>query len=211
MKRFLKMIVITVVVGLLMAWFLNSDISCGGVKKPVLYLYPTERTEVSVRLDFDGQITCTYPAYDDGWRVIADPDGTLTDATGQTYSYLYWEGEGKQKYDFSAGFCVAGKDTAAFLESALANLGLTRREANEFIVYWLPQMEGYDYNLISFQTDAYTDHARLQITPEPDTVIRVFMAWKPLSKAVDIQPQTLAAPERTGFTVVEWGGSETDP
>ena len=39
------------------------------------------------------------------------------------------------------GFCVKGEDTAAFLEDALSKLGLNRKEANEFIVYWLPLME----------------------------------------------------------------------
>ena len=55
---------------------------------------------------------------------------------------------------------------------------------------------------------AYTESARLTITPEPDTLIRVFMAYRPLEKAVEIAPQTLTAPERTGFTAVEWGGAE---
>ena len=94
--------------------------------KPVIYLYPEETTEVTVELDLPGELTCTYPAYEDGWRVTAAPDGTLTDGKGQTYNYLYWEGETATQYDLSEGFCVAGADTAAFLEEALAQLGLTR-------------------------------------------------------------------------------------
>lgn len=144
--------------------------------KPVIYLYPNERTQVSVRLDFDGQLTCTYPRYNDGWNVAAEPDGRLTDENGQTYNYLYWEGVSNQAYDLSSGFCIPGKETAAFLEQALADLGLNRREANEFIVYWLPEMEANPYNLISFQQEAYTESARLEITPKPDCIIRVFMA-----------------------------------
>ena len=178
--------------------------------KPVIYLYPEAETDVSVKLNYDGKLTCTYPAYENGWSVTAAPDGTLTDAKGQTYNYLYWEGITNPEYDFSQGFCVPGEDTAAFLEDALAKLGLTRREANEFIVYWLPLMEANPYNLISFQTDAYTDHAELEISPAPDTLIRVFMAWKPLEEAMEIPAQTLTAPERTGFTAVEWGGSQID-
>ena len=99
--------------------------------KPVIYLYPEEETQVTVQLDYAGELTCTYPAYNDGWTVIASPDGTLTDGEGQTYSYLYWEGKDNVEYDFSQGACVAGEDTAAFLEDALSQLGLTRREANE--------------------------------------------------------------------------------
>ena len=176
--------------------------------KPVDYLYPETEMEVTVKLDYDGELTCTYPAYDGGWTVTARPDGTLTDGRGQTNSYLYWEGVDHTAYDFSQGFCVSGADTAAFLEDALEQLGLTRREANEFIVYWLPRMEQNPYNLIAFQSDAYTDHARLTVTPEPDSMLRVFMAWKSLEHPIDIPAQDLPAFNRTGFAVVEWGGAE---
>ena len=177
--------------------------------KPVIYLYPERETQVSVTLDFDGELTSTYPAYGEGWTVDAAPDGTLTDPlTGREYYCLFWEGETDTEYDFSTGFCVAGADTAAFLEDALADLGLTEQEANEFIIYWLPRMEGNAWNLISFQTTAYTDSAVLTIDPVPDTLIRVFMAWQSLDEPAEVQPQRLTAPERIGFTAVEWGGAE---
>ena len=177
-------------------------------EKPVIYLYPEKEMEVTVKLDFDGTLTSTYPAYGDGWTVTARPDGTLTDEKGREYYCLFWEGESNTAYDFSTGYCVAGEDTAVFLERALAQLGLTEREANEFIIYWLPRMEGNAYNLISFQGAAYTDSAELTIDPAPDTVIRVFMAWKGLDQPEKITPQELIAVERKGFTVVEWGGAE---
>ena len=175
--------------------------------KPVIYLYPEEKTDISVTLAYDGTLTCTYPNYKTGWHVSAKPDGTLTDEDGQTYNYLYWEGTDSAEYDLSHGFCVAGSDTAAFLENALRDLGLTRKEANEFIVYWLPQMQENPYNLIAFQSDCYTQVAQLDISPAPDTLLRVFMAWKPLEEKVDIPAQPLTAPARDGFTAVEWGGS----
>lgn len=176
--------------------------------KPVIYLYPEEETDVSVRLTLDGRLTCTYPAYGNGWAVTARPDGMLTDTKGQTYNYLYWEGETYAQYDLSKGFCVKGEDTAAFLEDSLAKLGLSRREANEFIVYWLPQMEANPYNVISFQTDVYTDAAKLDVSPAPDSLIRVFMAWQASDHYVEMEEQLLTAPDRNGFTVVEWGGTE---
>ena len=177
-------------------------------EKPVIYLYPETETRVTVKLDLSGELTCTYPAYDGGWVVTAAPDGTLTDEHGRTYNYLYWEGEGTEAYDFSKGFCVAGSDTAAFLEDALDRLGLTRREANEFLVYWLPRMQDNPYNLIAFQQEAYTQSAKLTVSPQPDSVLRVFMAWKPLARPVDVPAQTLPGFERRGFTLVEWGGAE---
>lgn len=176
--------------------------------KPVIYLYPEKEMQVSVDLTLDGKLTCTYPAYSNGWNVTATPDGTLTDTNGKTYNYLYWEGETYAQYDMSKGFCVKGEDTAVFLEDALAKLGLNRREANEFIVYWLPQMEQNPYNIISFQTDAYTNAAELKVSPEPDTLIRVFMSWKKADSYISLPEQGFSAVQRSGFTVVEWGGTE---
>lgn len=176
--------------------------------KPVIYLYPETKTDVTVNLSLDGALTCTYPAYNNGWQVTAHPDGTLIDKDGKEYNYLYWEGDTFSEFDFSEGFCVKGSDTAVFLEKALEELGLNRREANEFIVYWLPLMEKNPYNIISFQNKAYTDAACLNINPAPDTLIRVFMAWKSSDEYVQIEKQQLTAPERHGFTAVEWGGTE---
>lgn len=176
--------------------------------KPVIYLYPQEKTVVTVKLDYSGTLTTTYPAYHDGWQVNAAPDGTLTDAAGREYYCLFWEGVSDAEYNFSKGFVVKGSETAAFLEESLTKLGLTEQEANEFIIYWLPRMEGNAYNLISFQTGAYTGHAGLDIEPAPDTLIRVFMAWQALEAPVEVEEQELTAPERAGFTAVEWGGAE---
>ena len=180
----------------------------GVAYKPVIYLYPQKTTDVTVKLHLNGKLTCTYPAYKDGWIVSAAPDGTLKDASGQIYNYLYWEGEIKADYDLSNGFCVKGKDTAKFLEEALEKLGLTRKEANEFIVFWLPMMQDNPYNIISFQTKAYTEAAKLEVSPTPDMMIRVFMTWQKSENYIEMPKQVLSAPKREGFTVVEWGGTE---
>lgn len=177
--------------------------------KPVIYLYPEKTREVAVKLSYSGTLTTTYPAYREGWHVTAQPDGTLLDPeTGREYYCLFWEGLSETEYDFSSGFVIPGEETGTFLESALKKLGLTDREAEEFIIYWLPKMEGNPYNLISFQQECYTESAKLEITPQPDTLIRVFMAWKPLSAPLELPEQTLTAPARQGFTAVEWGGTE---
>lgn len=70
--------------------------------KPVIYLRPEAVMDVTVQLDYAGTLTCTYPAYDGGWHVSAAPDGTLTDASGQTYRYLYWEGRETRSMTFQA-------------------------------------------------------------------------------------------------------------
>ena len=210
MKQALPWVLFLLVFVGLFVWFSGRELpQREDIKaaKPVIYLYPERETAVSVRLDYDGALQHTYPAYGEGWRVTAQPDGTLRDASGREYYCLFWEGESRGAYDFSRGFCVAGADSAEFLEESLAQLGLNAREANEFIIYWLPQLEANPYNLIAFQFDAYTDRARLEITPQPDSLLRVFMAWQPLDAPVEVEPQPLPAFERRGFAAVEWGGA----
>ena len=176
--------------------------------KPVIYLYPEEEMEVSVKLDYNGKLMFTYPKYNNGWTVTARPDGTLIDNDGNEYSYLFWDGVCDVEYDLSRGYVIKGEETADFLRDTLAKMGLTPKEYNEFIVYWLPQMEGNPYNLITFQTDAYTDNAVLDVDPTPDSMLRVFMVFKALDKPIEIEEPEIVTFERRGFCVVEWGGSE---
>lgn len=177
-------------------------------EKPAIYLYPEQATQITVELDFAGTLTCTYPEYRNGWTVRAEPDGTLTDENGREYGYLFWEGVSNTEWDMSQGFVVAGADTCEFLEKTLKQLGLNDREAGDFITYWLPRMQDNPYNLISFQQEAYTDAARLTITPEPDSVLRVFMVFRPLEEPISVEEPELPGCQREGFTVVEWGGTE---
>ena len=178
-------------------------------KKPVIYLYPTSEQSVSVKLDYNGELTCTYPEYKDGWNVIAEPDGTLTNiGDKRKYSYLYWEGISKNQWDMSKGFVVKGEDTEEFLQEKLEYMGLTPREYNEFIVYWLPIMQENKYNLITFAGEEYENLAKLNITPKPDSILRVMMLFKSLDKPIEIEEQEIKSFERKGFTVIEWGGTE---
>lgn len=184
-------------------WFL------GGYAKPVIYLYPTETTDVNVKVDIDGELTCTYPDYRDGWNVTAYPDGTLIDkADGKEYYCLYWEGEGSAEWDMSRGEVVRGEDTAKFLEEKLTEIGLSPRERNEFIIYWLPRMQQNEFNYITFHTEDYAAEVPLEVTPQPDSVLRVFMVYASVPEYFEGRPQHFDGFRRDGFTVVEWGGGE---
>lgn len=216
-KYVLKRIVWCVVIILVAAALIFSLTQCNEddpvnqlTAKPVIYLYPEETTEVNVTLDVDGELLSTWPAYEGGWTVTARPDGALTDAAGNEYSYLFWDALSDTEWDFSEGFCVAGEDTGEFLRKVLSDMGLTPKEYNEFIVYWLPLMQESEYNLISFQNETYTDSARLDITPAPNSLLRVFMAWKPVDARIDLPAQTFVPFVRDGFTVVEWGGCQAE-
>lgn len=176
--------------------------------KPMIYLYPTHEMKVNVKLGYKDLLTVTYPKYNNGWNVTARPDGKLLGEDGRTYYGLYWEGLNSLDNEFKDGFVVRGKDVASFLEEKLEILGLNEIEANEFIVYWLPKLEVNEYNLIRFESiEKINEQMPLEVTPTPDTIIRVLMEYKPIDKNVNINEQILTRAERKGFTVVEWGGS----
>jgi len=191
----------------------ECDIQHATFDKPAIYLYPTSTTDVSVKLDYKGRLTSSYPAFDssiNGWNVTASPDGALiNDKDHKEYEYLFWEGEGQPfNVNEQEGFVVKGSDTTSFLQDKLSALGLTPKEYNEFIVYWLPKMEANPYNFVRFLGKEYTDQAVLSVTPKPDSELRVFMAFKLLQKPATVKEQVLQPFDRHGFSVIEWGGTE---
>ena len=179
--------------------------------KPIIYLYPTVETEINVRLWTPETLSHTYPKYNSEkwWNVIAQPNWDLEDMdTWRKLYALYREWKSDKETNFYEWFVVAWKDIIPFLEEKLAILWLNEREAEEFIVYWLPQMENNKYNVIRFETiEEQNKNMPLNIIPAPDTVIRVMMDWKAIDEPIDIPEQQLTAPERSWFTVVEWWGS----
>lgn len=209
-KQHRNKILIVVIVGIIL-FAASGILSIIKSFKPIIYLYPEEEQEVSVELGYPEYLTCTYPKYENSWEVIAEPNGDLTDIkTGRKLYALYWEGQDigiREK--ITEGFCVKGEDSAKFLEEKLAILGLTEREAEEFIVYWLPELEQNKYNLIRFETmEEIERDMPLNIIPTPDTVIRVMMQFEKSNKYVELPEQVLETPERKGFVVVEWGGQK---
>lgn len=177
-------------------------------EKPIIYLYPEKKTQISIKIDYAGELLCTYPYYKDGWEVIAEPNGRIHTIDGKEYSYLFWEGKSDYLWNIDEGFVVKGSDTAEFLQESLEKIGLIPKEYNEFIVYWLPKMQNNEYNLIYFAGEEYEELAKLSIEPTPDNIVRVFMVYKELNEPIEVTEQKLKSFERSGFTVIEWGGTE---
>ena len=182
----------------------------GVAYKPIIYLYPKDKMEVTVKLGYPNNLTHTYPKYNHAWNVIAYPDGTLKDIESNRELYsLYWEGNNRVNFSTNDGFVVSGEDTIKFLEDKLSILGLNEKESEEFIIYWLPKLENNKYNYIRFATiDEINENMPLYISGKPDSIIRVLMLYKPLDKYKKVKEQELITPKRYGFSVVEWGGTE---
>lgn len=192
--------------------FRNSEIMIE-VDKPVIYLYPESTTDVNVKLNFNGNLGFTWPQYNEGWNVTAQPDGSLQSA-GKSFDYLFWEGSASvsaSSFDNTSGYIVQRDTLADFFEHALTKMNLSPRERQDFITYWCPRMIQNEFNYIHFASEQeYNSIATMNITPQPDEVFRVFMVWSkadPKENTVE-RFQDLPRASRKGFTVVEWGGAE---
>ncbi len=203
-------VLIILIIGILIVGFIILDNMNSTLDKPLIYLYPEQEMEVNVKLGNPENLIHTYPKYESGWNVLAKPNGDLIDLKTRKNLYaLYWEGNIKNQSNIKEGFVVKGSDTIKFLEEKLEILGLTEREANEFIIYWLPKLENNKYNYIRFQTiEEIEENMPLNINPTPDTVIRLVMEFKKLNNPIEVTEQVLETPARNGFVAVEWGGTE---
>jgi hypothetical protein len=182
-------------------------------RKPIIYLYPTDKTEVTLTIDFKGKLLTTFPKYEENWKVIAEPNGQLFDTkTQRNYSSLFWDGDISFKpehYQYESGFVVEKENLTKFLIEKLEYIGLNNTETNEFVKFWLPILEQNNYNFIHFLVNQECDEVSINtVNPKPDTSIRVYMEYYGLDEYTEIKEQVLPKKERKGFTLVEWGGSD---
>ena len=182
------------------------------VKKPIIYLYPEEKTNIEVKILTPEKLTTSYPKYNNSWLVEANPSGKLIDLkTNKELYALYYEGKDNHKKEQEEGFIVKGEDISSFLEEKLTILGLNAKEQEEFIIYWLPILENNKYNYIRFESlEEINEYMPLDINPKPDTLIRILMDYKPLDSYKTIKEQKLTKVVRKGYTVVEWGGTRVE-
>ncbi len=181
---------------------------CGGIAKPVLYLYPKETTRVSVNFEYPELLNTTYPKYTNGWEVVAHPNGDLYDKNNRYYYALYWDEKQVHTTDFQTGYYVEKEDAISFLESKLGYIGLNEKEQNEFIMYWLPILEKNEKSLVYFElTEERENVNKLMISPKPDSLLRIVIHIKKVEEKVDIPKQNLTRFHRKGFAAVEWGGT----
>jgi hypothetical protein len=208
----------------------------GGCGKPVIYLYPTKDTKVTLKFNAPVSFTTDIPTYGGYWQVLAHNDGALTNLRPEltncntnysevgseyakeacltnNYPYLYWSGN-ITSVDYpkiNQGWIVSKDNLKNFIDSKLTFMGLNEKERNDFESYWIPEMLWKDtpYYRVSFLTTPQLNQMfPMMVTPVPDTIFRIFLDWQPLNQkpVSSLQPEVLPQLIRSGFTMVEWGG-----
>lgn len=191
----------------------KGDIPKIMLKKPVIYLYPKEKTDIELSINFEGKMLTTFPKLEKSWKVTAYENGQIFDKkTNRFYTSLFWDGEISypvSHYQYKTGFVVEKEKLTSFLIEKLEFMGLNTVETNDFIQYWLPILEQNDNTFIHFLVnDEYNVFSTNNVNPKPDTSIRIFMEFFKIDAPISIVPQLLPSTKRNGFTLVEWGGSD---
>lgn len=183
------------------------------LRKPVIYLYPKETTDVSIKVNPIGDFTFTYPNIAQGWDFTCHPDGRIS-REDESYRYLFWESEQEitpELVNPKQGAIVNGSEAVAFLESQMTQYGMTKAEQADLLTYWGPLMQNktnvYIYLLFNEVCDAF---ASLEITPKPTEIGRFYVVWAEVPEYFNpkLEVQEIPTMNREGFTVLEWGGAE---
>jgi hypothetical protein len=183
----------------------NND-STNVVRKPNIYLYPENETDLNVFISFPlgGEIITSLPAYNDGWSVHVDTSGMIN---GE-YDYLFYESIQPDIWQDNDGWIVEKKDLHNFFSANLSGYGFRGREIDDFMKYWIPRLNDHEYYLIYPQVQSIIDQVvMLNTSVRPDNVLRLFY----VIKGTEVDNYNVTAPEinssfkREGFFITEWG------
>jgi hypothetical protein len=197
--------------------------------KPVIYAYSDKSLQFDLTINPTGKFSFTYPQINENNTCVGmqiDTNGKLTDNKGKQFPYLFWESINepfafahKKEHSKWAGSLVDQKDILAFLENKLTELGLTSIEQTDFITYWGPRMTHYSSCFVQFLVDEeYDQVAAMKCTPAPQNCRRVYLLFTGMDNASaqaqmikqNAVEQHFTSFDRSGFTLLEWGGSELE-
>ncbi|MCK5537463.1 MAG: hypothetical protein KAI79_11595, partial [Bacteroidales bacterium] len=124
--------------------------TCVTVYKPNIYIYPTEKMQLNVELNFPmgGEIITSIPEYVNGWNFIVDTNGLIDD----TYSYLFYESTQPDIWQRTHGWTINASELDLFFRVNMANYGFYGQEINDFTDYWIPRLDEYAFYSIYPQT-----------------------------------------------------------
>lgn len=147
------------------------------VYKPNIYIYPNEKIQLTVKLDFPkgGKIVTSIPEYGTGWNISVDTNGLIDNA----YSYLFYESVQPDIWQKNYGWIVKTDELESFFRKNMADYGFKGREIDDFIDYWIPRLNDYTFYSIYPQTDRLIDKViRLNLSEQPENLLRLFYVIK---------------------------------
>jgi len=176
--------------------------------KPNIYLYTEKETIVDVSIKFpkDGKIIESIPAYENGWKNLnIKPNGLINDK----FSFLFYESFSESHFQKEVGWVVQRENLASFFQKNLRDYGLNDQEISDFLEYWIPSLSEFHFYAIYPQIDKQLDlTVALEISPKPDNIRRLLYYFEKLdNNSLKLPAPKIEKFNRTGFHVLEWGGS----
>jgi hypothetical protein len=180
--------------------------------KPVIYLYPEQSTDYTVKVSAAGGIQISDPPMNDAWKVKAQPDGTIYNyADKKNYPYLFWEAYQPKINIPNSGFMVKNAKLGEFFDEKLAILGLSSKEIADFKEFWVEEMGSSPWFRITFIPQSELDRVfPIEITPAVNKSIRVYFIFEAIRGPYKLYTQQLEPVTREAENLlVEWGGRLT--
>ncbi|MBN1184943.1 MAG: hypothetical protein JXB49_21845 [Bacteroidales bacterium] len=175
--------------------------------KPNIYIYPEENIELSVSISFPqgGDIIESIPEYGNGWNVYVDTNGIIDNA----YTFLFYESIQPDIWQRYSGWTIKQTDMECFFSENLEAYGFRGQEIDDFIEYWIPRLNDYEYYCIFPQTSELIKTViNIEFSNQPDNLLRLFYV---IEGYYDLPMKELDEPiidtrfNRDGYFVVEWG------
>jgi len=176
------------------------------VMKPNIYIYPTEKMQLSVNISFPlgGNILTSIPEYNTGWNITVEPSGKIDNE----YTYLFYESSQPDVWQTEAGWHIKRTDLTQFFTTNLASYGFSEQEITDFVDFWIPLLVDKEYYTIYPQSKIEIDQAiSINFSTSPDKILRLFYLVKGFENEpiFELEKPVISTFERTGFYVTEWG------
>ena len=220
MKRsFLKLIALQIIVIVLVFLISTPFQSCNPdepkcdtcnhnvVYKPNIYIYPTERSQLTVNLSFPhgGRILSSIPYYGNGWVIDVDTSGIINNK----YEYLFYESVQPDVWQMNEGWIIRRNDLGTFFRDNMLKYGFSGKEIKDFTDYWIPRLKGSDYyEIYPQESDLIETVINLSFSQTPDNILRLFYVIRAVSNDSNTKinfPIEETPFSRSGFCVTEWG------
>jgi hypothetical protein len=190
----------------------NEDIdngcdTCVMVYKPNIYIYPIEKTEMYITLNFPkgGKVVTSVPEYGSGWNITVDKSGLINDS----FDYLFYESSQPDVWQLNEGWIVKRENLKAFFDENMTSYGFAENEIVDFTDYWIPRLKtGGSYAIYPQNQNLIESVIQLEISKKPDNLLRLFYVIRESGNNygnILPEPKIDKTFKREGFFVTEWG------
>lgn len=175
--------------------------------KPNIYIYPEEKSQLTVNLYFPlgGMIVKSIPEYVKGWNIIVDTNGRINDE----YNYLFYESKQPDVWQESEGWIIKRSDLTKFFNDNMTKYGFKGKEILDFTDYWIPRLSDSEFYAIYPQEASIINKViELKLSKVPDEMLRLFYVIHgvdTLNDKILIEPGDVKPFNRIGYFVTEWG------